>query len=175
MQATNHILLVQPAHFTFNLETAGSNAFQSELKESQESVKQKVVLEFEKFASVLESKGVDITVVKDTPFPLKPDAVFPNNWISFHENGTIILYPMFAPNRRLERREDIIESIKKNFVVSTILDLSKYEQQNKFLEGTGSIVFDHVNKIAYACLSPRTDKDIFQSAAGSECAAGLNG
>lgn len=161
MQNTNHILLVKPAHFTFNKETAGSNAFQNVLNEKEESIKQKVLLEFENFASTLRSKGVQVTVVEDTPTPVKPDAVFPNNWASFHEDGTIVLYPMFAPNRRLERRQDIIDLLKKDFIVTSVIDLSRFESENKFLEGTGSIVFDHLHKTAYACLSPRTDKDLF--------------
>ena len=161
MQNTNHILLVKPAHFTFNKETAGSNAFQNLLNEKEEFIKQKVLLEFENFASTLRSKGVQVTVVEDTPMPVKPDAVFPNNWASFHEDGTIVLYPMFAPNRRLERRQDIIDLLKKDFIVTSVIDLSRFESENKFLEGTGSIVFDHLHKTAYACLSPRTDKDLF--------------
>lgn len=161
MQSTNHIMLVKPAHFTFNAETAGSNAFQNKLNENEEQIRQRVLNEFDNFATTLRSKGVDVTVVDDTPVPQKPDAVFPNNWASFHENGTVILYPMYAPNRRLERRADIIDLIRKKFIVHHIVDLSVHEQENKFLEGTGSIVFDHQHKIAYACLSPRTDKDLF--------------
>lgn len=161
MQSTNHVMLVKPAHFTFNLETAGSNAFQNDIPEKEETIKQRVLSEFDNFTATLRSKGVDVMVVDDTPLPQKPDAVFPNNWASFHEDGTIVLYPMYAPNRRLERRQDIIEGIRKNFVVHHVLDLSRYESEHKFLEGTGSIVFDHLHKIAYACLSPRTDKELF--------------
>jgi hypothetical protein len=161
MQSTNHIMLVKPAHFTFNSETAESNAFQNILQEKEELIKQRVLNEFENFATLLRSKGVDVMVMEDTPLPHKPDAVFPNNWASFHEDGTVVLYPMYAPNRRLERRQDIIEEIRKNFIVHHVLDLSNYESEHKFLEGTGSIVFDHLHKIAYACLSPRTDKDLF--------------
>ncbi len=161
MQTTNHILLVKPYHFSFNTETAGSNAFQNVINDKEELIKQNVLTEFENFSATLKSKGVDVTVINDTPLPPKPDAVFPNNWASFHADGTVVLYPMFAPNRRHERRNDIIESLKKQFHVTSVLDLSVHEKENRFLEGTGSIVFDHQHKIAYACLSPRTDKALF--------------
>lgn len=161
MQTTNNILLIRPSSFLFNTETAGSNVFQVELKEKEEVIKAKKLQEFEEFAAKLKAKGVNVFVIDDTKHPEKPDAIFPNNWISFHSDGTVILYPMFAPNRRLERRQDIIDLLKKDFEITKIIDLSKYEKENKFLEGTGSIIFDHINKIAYACLSPRTDKDVF--------------
>lgn len=160
MQTTNNIFLVRPSNFGFNAETAVSNAFQNEINESQESIKQKVREEFDAFAAKLRSHGVHVTVFDDTISPVKPDAIFPNNWVSLHQDGTVILYPMCAPNRRYERRKDIIDSLKTNFKISQIIDLSKYEAENRFLEGTGSVVFDHVNRLAYACLSPRTDKDI---------------
>lgn len=162
MQHTNHILLVKPAHFTFNKETAGSNAFQNTLNESEENIKQKVLEEFNNAVSILQSNRVNVLVVEDTPLPVKPDAIFPNNWASFHEDGTVVLYPMYAPNRRLERRQDIIDLVKEKFDVKKVIDFSSYENQHTFLEGTGSIVFDHVNKKAYACLSPRTDEMLFR-------------
>lgn len=161
MQSTNNILLVRPATFAFNTETAGSNAFQINLKETEENIKTKKLAEFNAFVETLRSKGVNVTVVEDTVEPEKPDAIFPNNWVSFHADGTIILYPMYAQNRQYERRPDIIETLKKDFNVTNILDLSKYEKEQKYLEGTGSIIFDHTNKKAYACLSPRTDKELF--------------
>ena len=145
----------------FNTETAASNVFQVEIKENEEVIKEKKLQEFEGFAAKLKAKGVNVFVIDDTKHPEKPDAIFPNNWISFHSDGTVILYPMLAPNRRLERRQDVIDLLKKDFEITRIIDLSKYEKENKFLEGTGSIVFDHINRIAYACLSPRTDKDVF--------------
>ena len=160
MQATKHILLIKPSNFTFNSETAASNAFQKNSTETQELVSKNVLNEFETFVTTLKSKGINVTVVDDTPSPPKPDAIFPNNWISFHEDGTVVLYPMFAPNRRLERRRDVIDLIKKDYTITKIVDFSPYESKNVFLEGTGSIVFDHQNKIAYACLSPRTNKEL---------------
>ncbi|MGB7202036.1 MAG: arginine deiminase-related protein [Pyrinomonadaceae bacterium] len=161
MQTTNNILLIRPANFGFNEETRASNVFQKELNEDAETVRQKASLEFETFASQLKSHGVDVFVFDDTPSPVTTDAVFPNNWISFHADGTVVLYPMLSTNRRLERRADIIESLKDKFEIANIIDLSIYESENLFLEGTGSIVFDHSNKIAYAALSPRTDKELF--------------
>ncbi len=161
MQSTNNIFLIKPANAAFNKETADSNSFQSELKVSDETILEKVHKEFDNFHSTLKSKGINVFVFEDTQEPKKPDAIFPNNWVTFHPDGTVILYPMLSQQRRNERRKDIIESLKQNFRINSILDLSSYEKQNRFLEGTGSIVFDHVNKIAYACLSPRTDKELF--------------
>lgn len=161
MQTTNNILLVRPFNFIFNAETSESNAFQNEVNEPDALTKLKALEEFNAFAEELKQKGVSAFVFDDTEQPEKPDAVFPNNWVTFHPDGTVILYPMLAYNRRPERRTDIIDSLKKNFLINEVVDLSNYENENKFLEGTGSIVFDHENKIAYACLSPRTDKELF--------------
>jgi hypothetical protein len=161
MQTTNNILLIRPANFGFNEETRASNVFQKELNEDAEAVRQKASLEFEAFVKRLKSHGVNVFVFDDTPSPAKTDAVFPNNWVSFHTNGTVVLYPMLSDNRRLERRRDIIESLKNKFDIKNVVDLSHYEKDDRFLEGTGSIVFDHVNKIAYAALSPRTNKKLF--------------
>lgn len=163
MQSTKNILLIRPSSFVFNPETAASNAFQIKPSDSEDLVKQKVFAEFEAFVSTLQLKGVNVFVFNDTHYPIKPDAIFPNNWVTFHPDGTVILYPMFAPNRRYERRQDIIDLLKKNFNINHVLDLSKYEKEQRFLEGTGSMVFDHNNKIAYACLSPRTDKNLLLS------------
>lgn len=160
MQSTSQVLLVKPAHFGFNTETEKSNAFQHQLNEKIEIIQENAVLEIEAFAAALREKRVEVFVFDDTPDPVKPDAVFPNNWISFHHDGTVILYPMQAPNRRLERRIDILESLGQKFQINRIIDLTDHEKQNKFLEGTGSVVFDHVHRIAYACLSPRTDKNL---------------
>ncbi len=161
MQTTSNILMVRPSNFVFNPETAVSNAFQVKVNESEDSIRKKVFSEFESMVTTLRLKGVNVFVFDDTASPVKPDAIFPNNWITFHSNGEVILYPMCAPNRRLERRQDIINSLKKNFGINSVVDFSKSESENKFLEGTGSIVFDHDHKIAYACLSPRTDKALF--------------
>lgn len=156
LQTATDILLIKPANFAFNTETAVSNAFQHKLNTSREEIEQHVQQEFEAFVSALKAKNIGVHVFEDTPQVPKPDAIFPNNWVSFHPDGKVILYPMCTPNRRLERRMDIIETLKNEFEIEEIIDLSGYEQKEQFLEGTGSIVFDHINQIAYACLSPRT-------------------
>lgn len=162
MQSSKSILLVRPATFSYNAQTAVSNAFQIDLKKSDEELKQNKLEEFDKFAETLKAEGVAVFNFEDTINPEKPDAIFPNNWVTFHSDGTVILYPMCAPNRREERRMDIINALRADFQITKILDLSKYEGEDRFLEGTGSIIFDHTNRIAYACLSPRTDKNLFE-------------
>lgn len=161
MQTTNNILLVRPANFVFNTQTETSNAFQVKVKDNDEIVQQKAFSEFEDFTNKLKDKGANVFVFEDTAFPQKPDAVFPNNWVTFHSDGTVILYPMHAPNRQFERRTDILDELGKNFKISNVIDLSSYEKENKFLEGTGSVIFDHDHKIAYACISPRTNNELF--------------
>ncbi|MBK9736621.1 MAG: amidinotransferase [Saprospiraceae bacterium] len=158
-QLTNHIMMIRPANFGFNDQTAANNAFQSkdEIFDAQ-FLKNVAREEFDNMVDILRSKGVSVFVIEDTEMPIKPDAVFPNNWISFHENGTLITYPMYAPNRRIERREDIIEQIENRFVVKNRYSFEFYETEDElFLEGTGSMIFDRPNGIVYACLSQRTD------------------
>jgi len=158
-QSTNNILMIRPVNFGFNEQTAGSNAFQNR-DADQQTVQDKALTEFDGFVKTLKENGVNVNVVDDTPQPHTPDSIFPNNWVSFHADGQIFLYPMQAENRRLERREDIISKLEGHFKVNHIVDLSRLEAENKFLEGTGSMVLDRENKIAYACLSPRTDKEV---------------
>lgn len=158
MQNTNHLLMIRPVHFGYNAATAVNNAFQ--VKNDDTDVQQKALEEFDNFVSLLLQKGVDVTVVEDTPEPHTPDSVFPNNWISFHEDGTVVLYPMFAENRRAERKQHVLDTIRKKFSQQSFTDLTPYEQSNLFLEGTGSMVLDRENKIAYACLSPRTSQKV---------------
>ncbi len=160
-QSTNHIFLVRPANFGFNTETAASNAFQKKLDLTPAEIKAKVWAEFDGYVNKLLSNGIDVKVIQDSEEPVKPDAIFPNNWGSFHADGTMVLYPMKAPNRRTEKSKEIICWLKDNYEITKLIDLSKYEQENKFLEGTGSIIFDHIHRIAYACLSPRTDQSVF--------------
>ncbi len=160
-QSTDQIFMVRPASFGFNAETAVSNAFQHKVDLSSNEIKERALREFDLYVDKLRQVGIDVKVIQDTEKPIKPDAIFPNNWGSFHEDGTVILYPMAAPNRRIEKRKDIIDDFKANYNVSRIIDLSKYEQEELFCEGTGSIIFDHINKVAYAGLSPRTNKDVF--------------
>jgi len=162
MQTTNTVLLVRPASFSYNKETALSNAFQNEISTVAEGLQAKALEEFNTFVSILENKGISVQVFEDTPLPIKPDAIFPNNWISIHADGRLVLYPMCTPNRQQERRLDIVEQLEKEYQITEIIDLSAYEQEGRYLEGTGSIIFDHKNKTAYACLSQRTDKLLFE-------------
>lgn len=166
MQNSQHILLIRPANFGYNAQTAVSNAFQNKLEEPQDDLAKKVQQEFLAFEETLTENGVQVLVIDDTETPIKPDAVFPNNWVSFHADGTVILYPMQAANRQQERRKDIIDRIAQKFKISRVVDLSHYEKNNLYLEGTGSVIFDHVNKIAYACISPRTNPQIFLELCG---------
>ncbi|MET3129098.1 hypothetical protein ABID42_004220 [Arcicella rosea] len=161
-QTTAHILMIRPVRFGFNEQTATSNAFQNQAfgKETQASSQEIALKEFDEMVAQLRKAGVDIIVIEDTPNPHTPDSIFPNNWISFHNDGTVMLYPMQAENRRLERREDIVDSLQEKFYVNKVIDLSSFEQEDKFLEGTGSMVLDRKNKIAYACISPRTHQEV---------------
>lgn len=159
-QAPSALVMVRPKTFGFNPQTADTNAFQHASDEGPESIQEKALQEFEKMVDLLRSNDIEVIVVDDSVQPAKPDAVFPNNWISFHPDGTVVLYPMLAENRRLERNNPVINSVKQHYRMVNQIDLSGYENQNKFLEGTGSIVFDYVNKIAYAARSPRTDETV---------------
>lgn len=160
-QTTQFILMVRPANFGFNEQTAESNAFQTnDTSKSNEQIKAAAVAEFDAFVNQLESVGVNVIVHQDQAIPVKTDAIFPNNWVSFHQDGTVITYPMCAPIRRLERDETILEAIKSQFIVEKIIPLEQFENENLFLEGTGSMIFDRPNKIVYACLSPRTDESV---------------
>ncbi|MBS1667059.1 MAG: amidinotransferase [Bacteroidetes bacterium] len=160
MQTTSHLLMIRPVNFTFNAETAVNNAFQASGQDSH--AQENALNEFDEFVKVLKLNQVDVTVVEDSPEPYTPDSIFPNNWVSFHSNGTICLYPMFAPNRRLERKQTVLDIIFSKFKVTKIVDFSYYENEKRFLEGTGSMVLDRDERIAYACLSPRTDKKALQ-------------
>ena len=150
--------MIEPVNFGFNTETAVNNTFQ---KPVTGNIQQNALEEFRSLVTLLQINKIDVTVVKDTMDPYTPDSIFPNNWISFHEDGSIFLYPMFAINRRLERKENVLKAIKEKFVVNRITDLSSYEKQNIYLEGTGSMVLDRQNRIAYACISVRTDITLF--------------
>jgi hypothetical protein len=172
-QSTSHILMVRPVNFGFNPQTADSNAFQDvKLAAQTKDVAQEDALkEFENMVAQLQAAGINLTVVADTPLPYTPDSVFPNNWISFHQSGKVVLYPMQAENRRLERRMDIVDQLKTQYQVEEIIDLTHFENDGKFLEGTGSMVLDRRYKIAYACLSPRTNAAVltaFSEAMGYE-------
>lgn len=152
--------MIRPVDFKFNIQTAENNKFQR--ASTEDHVQQQALKEFDNFVTLLRTNGVEVTVIDDTLHPETPDSIFPNNWISFHNNGEVLLYPMFSENRRLERRQDILNSIGKDFEITRITDLSVYEHQHIFLEGTGSMVLDRDYKLAYACLSLRTDKAVLE-------------
>lgn len=156
-QTTSHILMIEPVNFNFNAETAVNNAFQT--AGMSDDAQRKALTEFENFVETLRKHHVDVTVVKDTPLPNTPDSIFPNNWISFH-GKSICLYPMYADNRRLERKPALLKMLKEKYNIEEIINLTHYENENKFLEGTGSMVLDREHRIAYACLSPRTNIDV---------------
>jgi hypothetical protein len=158
----NTVTMVRPAAFGFNLETAASNSFQHEINGSREQILQLAIDEFDRVVNQLRANDIHVHVVEDTLVPTKPDAVFPNNWISFHPDGTLILYPMEAVNRRCERRLAVVLQLQQKFNFEKVLDLTHFESQNLFLEGTGSVVFDHENKVAFAALSSRTSEVVFQ-------------
>ena len=161
MQTASTVLMVEPIAFSYNAQTAENNYFQVEQKDAD--IQTKALEEFNSFVDKLKSKGINVITVKDTLDPHTPDSIFPNNWVSFHNDGKVVLYPMFAPNRRVERRTDILETLKdKGFEITEIDDLSHFEDQDKFLEGTGSMIFDHDYNIAYGSVSLRLDEELFR-------------
>jgi len=157
---SNKILMIEPVAFGFNPETATNNYFQKE--STREDAQTQALAEFQNMVELLRSKSIEVIVIQDTLEPHTPDSIFPNNWISFHEDGTFVTYPMFAVNRRTERREDIIEYLyNRGFHASKRIDYSNFENNQIFLEGTGSVVLDRKHRRAYACLSPRTNRELF--------------
>jgi hypothetical protein len=161
-QSATNVMMVRPASFQFNHETALSNEFQNNIEDlSREETLRIAQTEFDTMVTELTSHKINVLVVHDTISPEKPDAIFPNNWISMGQDGTMTIFPMKTKNRQLEKRKDIIEFIRDKYQVQKEMDLSHYEVMNKALEGTGSIVYDHIHKIAYGCLSPRTELDLF--------------
>ncbi|WJJ97602.1 citrulline utilization hydrolase CtlX [Algibacter luteus] len=162
-QTTNTILMVRPVNFRMNEQTAVNNYYQKDIDDVlPDTINTKAQKEFDTFVEKLRVIGVQVIVVKDRMETDTPDSIFPNNWVSFHENGDVGLYPMFAENRRKERREDILETIEKEgFLINNIIDYTSAEEEQVFLEGTGSIILDRANRKAYCALSPRADEDLF--------------
>ena len=156
-QCADAVLMVEPKAFGFNPDTARTNTFQH-ADADPATAQARALVEFRQLTRALESEGVAVCAVPDTTAPVKPDAVFPNNWVSFHEDGTLVLYPLESASRRPERRQDVIESVigRLGFRVAHLLDLTHFEGQGMFLEGTGSLVLDHAARVVYACASPRT-------------------
>jgi len=162
LQTTNSILMIRPINFRMNEQTAVNNYYQKVLDNIlPSSVNAKAQKEFDAYVEKLKSFGVHVIVISDEENTDTPDSIFPNNWISFHENGTVGLYPMFAKNRRLERREDILDKLEEEgFIIKTTIDYSDAEKHDVFLEGTGSLLLDRINRKAYCALSPRADEDL---------------
>ena len=162
-QTTNTIVMVRPVNFRMNEQTAVNNYYQQELSGSlPATINAKAQREFDHLVVKLQENGVEVIVVNDTENPNTPDSIFPNNWISFHQNGDVALYPMFAENRRLERREDLLETLEeKGFVIENVVDYTEAETEEIFLEGTGSMILDRQNQKAYCALSPRADEELF--------------
>ena len=161
-QCADGVLMVRPKAFGYNPETAHTNTFQSPPQAGSGDAHAAARQEFERLAQAIASEGVAVCAVEDSALPAKPDAVFPNNWVSFHEDGTLVLYPLQTASRRFERRTEVIEAAVQalGFHVSHLLDLTWFEGQGKYLEGTGSLVLDNVARVAYACLSPRTHPEV---------------
>jgi len=163
LQSAADVLMIRPLQFAGNPQTADSNRFQQSAPHlSAAQVQAAAAREFEALADALRAAGVNVHAFDDTPQPHTPDSIFPNNWVSFHADGAVVLYPMLAENRRQERRSDLLETISSRlgFRIARVLDLTHHESGGKFLEGTGSLVLDRAHRIAYACVSPRTDLDV---------------
>jgi hypothetical protein len=160
--------MIRPAAFGANEETATTNFFQlTETKISSQSLQQSALTEFDNMVELLRENDINVLVIDDTPTPVKPSAAFPNNWLSTSPEGIVSVFPMYAPNRRPEKRDDILKMLAEKFVVKDLQDWSEFEVEGKFLEGTGSMVIDHENKVIYACYSPRTDISVLEKFANA--------
>lgn len=161
-QTTSHLFMVRPVRFGFNEQTSESNSFQNkDTSLKPDEIQAKALKEFDTFVDILRKNGMTVTVFEDQYTPHTPDSIFPNNWISLHKNGKIIIYPILAPNRRLEKRKEIIEHFTQLYDHPEIIDMGYHEADNKFLEGTGSMILDRINQIVYGCISPRTTPELF--------------
>lgn len=167
MPLASTILMVRPAAFGFNTETAGNNYFQTNPGTSKEELQQTALAEFDNMLQTLRNHSIHVIVIEDTKEPAKPDAVFPNNWLSTTPEGLVIVFPMYASNRRAEKRDDILEQLAKEFVVKDVQDWSEYEVEGRFLEGTGSMVIDHDEKMIFACISERTSMPLLEKFAST--------
>jgi hypothetical protein len=164
--------MIRPAAFGFNEETAANNYFQSDLNNSKEApialrVQQKALAEFDKMVYMLRNNDIDVLVIDDTIEPAKPSAIFPNNWLSTSPEGIVAVFPMYAPNRRPEKRDDILKMLAEKFLVKDVQDWSEFEAEGRFLEGTGSMVMDHDNKMIYAAVSERTNLSVLEKFASA--------
>ena len=161
-QSTNSVLMIRPSRFYPNPETAADNAFQCDVDRDSDALMVMAKKEFDAAVQTLRAAGINVHVFDDTAEPEKPDAVFPNNWISMHHDGRIALFPMYSALRRRERRQDIVEELRRQYRITDVIDYSAFEDAGCCLEGTGSLVFDHVNRIAYVSLSNRSNPKVIQ-------------
>jgi len=166
MPLASTILMIRPAAFGFNEETAVNNYFQNSPGNNKEELQQKALREFDLMVQVLRDHDIEVVVIDDTKEPPKPDAIFPNNWLSTSPEGVVSVFPMYAPSRRVEKRDEILQQLAKEFVVKDLQDWSEYEVEGRFLEGTGSMVIDHDNKLIYAAVSERTSLSVLEKYAG---------
>lgn len=162
-QVTSNLLMIRPVNFAFNQETASSNTFQQPEDINREALNTSAQECFDELVAQLRLRDINVHVFEDTPEPYTPDSIFPNNWLSTHHSGKVMIYPVEAVNRRAERRQDVLDFLKKNYDFHVLLDLTHFETDGKYLEGTGSIVLDRVNRIAYACLSSRTHPEVLKA------------
>jgi hypothetical protein len=167
MPIASTILMIRPAAFGFNKETATTNFFQSNLSFSQEQLQKKVIGEFDSMVQILKSHDINVIVIEDTKEPAKPDAIFPNNWFITSPEGIVSIFPMYAPNRRPEKRDDILKMLGEQFEVKDVQNWSEFEVEERFLEGTGSMVIDHDNKMIYAAISERTSMAVLEKFASA--------
>lgn len=167
MPLASTILMVRPAAFGFNEETAANNYFQSNPGIDKEQLQQKALAEFDSMVQTLRSHGITVLVIEDSKEPPKPDAIFPNNWLSTSPGGVLSVFPMYAPSRRIEKRDEILDQLAKEFVIREVQDWGEYEAEGRFLEGTGSMVIDHDNKMIYACVSERTSLPVLEKYAAA--------
>ncbi len=163
-QLTDTLLMIRPVKFGYNVETAENNHYQRLLADlTPDEIQQRAQQEFDAFVAELRDRGINVIAIEDTAQKDTPDSIFPNNWISFHDDGTVVTYPMWAPNRRLERREDMVSILQQQgFKVRRKIDYSHFEQEEQYLEGTGSVVLDRQQRIAYACVSARTHLSLLE-------------
>lgn len=162
MHAASAILMIRPAAFGFNAETAANNFFQQQSALSASQLQEKALAEFDTMVKLLQSEDVELLLVHDNPEPPKPDAVFPNNWLSTSPDGKLIIYPMFAANRRAEKRDEVLQALTEKYIVTDVQDWSEYEAESRFLEGTGSMVIDYTHAIIYAAISERTNISVLE-------------
>ncbi|MFZ9387786.1 MAG: citrulline utilization hydrolase CtlX [Chitinophagaceae bacterium] len=167
MTNASTVLMVRPAAFGFNRETAQNNFFQTDPGWPMHEVQKKALAEFDSMVQVLQEEGINVLVIEDSVLPPKPDAIFPNNWLSTSPDGKIFIYPLFAPNRRPEKRDDILQLLADKYIVKDVQDWSEFEAEGRFLEGTGSMIMDHGNKLIYAAISERTNISVLEKFSAS--------